>query len=491
MSADPVPAAGASGPGLKRDAISAAGIVFLVLAAASPLIGLTGAVPAAMVLGNGLGAPLAYGVVGVIVLIFAVGFVAMSRHVTNAGALYAYVGRGLGVRMGLGAAGVAVWSYTAIQASVYGFFGVVGSATLEQWTGLKLPWWVLTIALVVLVQVFGYLHIELGARVLAVLMILEWGTMLVLGLVILAKGGAGEGLGVSQVFSVDALLTGAPGVALVFGFASMFGFESSAIYGEEARDPARSVPRASYLSIILITAFFLFTSWTLIVGHGPAGAVAAAGKALESGDPAAYVFDAGGTYLGAWAPHAMSIFVITSMFAAALAFHNGISRYLFTLGRDGVLPRGLAAVHPRTRAPHIASVTQSVSMLVLIVPFVIAGADPVATLFFWGSGVAVVGIVALYALTSAAAFQYFRSHPGKDGRLWQTRIAPLLSLVTMVGALALVLANMDTLAGTSTGPAIALLLTVPVAFLLGFAAYRAARRRLDPSARAGLVDELT
>src|SRR5690349_14019003 len=170
MSADPVPAAGASCPGLKRDAISAAGIVFLVLAAASPLIGLTGAVPAAMVLGNGLGAPLAYGVVGVIVLIFAVGFVAMSRHVTNAGALYAYVGRGLGVRMGLGAAGVAVWSYTAIQASVYGFFGVVGSATLEQWTGLKLPWWVLTIALVVLVQVFGYLHIELGARVLAVLM---------------------------------------------------------------------------------------------------------------------------------------------------------------------------------------------------------------------------------------------------------------------------------------------------------------------------------
>jgi amino acid transporter len=479
------------GPGLKRNAISAAGIVFLVLAAASPLIGLTGAVPSAMAIGNGLGAPLAYGVVGAILLIFAVGFVAMSRHVTNAGALYAYVGRGLGARMGLGAAGVAIWSYTAIQAAVYGFFGVLGAATLESWTGLRAPWWVLTIALVALVQLFGYLHIELGARVLAVLMILEWGTMLVLGLVILAKGGAGEGLGISQVFSVDGLLAGAPGVALVFGFASMFGFESSALYGEEARSPESSVPRATYLSIILITAFFLFTSWTLIVGHGPAGAIDAAGKALESGDPAAYVFAAGGTYLGAWAPHAMSIFVITSMFAAALAFHNGIARYLFTLGRDGVLPSRLAAVHLRTRAPHIASVTQTVSILVLIAPFIVAGADPVATLFFWGSGVAVVGIVVLYALTSVAAFRYFRSHPAQDARLWHTRIAPLLSVATMLGALALVLANIDTLVGAATGPTIVLLLTVPAAFLLGFVAFSAARRRLDPPAQTGLIADLT
>jgi hypothetical protein len=57
-------------PGLKRDAISAAGIVFLVLAAASPLIGLTGAVPSAMVVGNGLGAPLAYVAVGLVLLVF-------------------------------------------------------------------------------------------------------------------------------------------------------------------------------------------------------------------------------------------------------------------------------------------------------------------------------------------------------------------------------------------------------------------------------------
>lgn len=474
------------GDGLKRDAVSSAGIVFLVLAAASPLIGLTGAVPSAMVVGNGLGVPLAYVAVGLVLLVFCAGFVAMSRQVTNAGALYAYVGRGLGLRTGLGAAGMAVWAYTAIQASVYGFFGVVGSATLESWTGLSLPWWVLTIGLVVLVQVFGYLHIELGARVLGVLMVLEWGTMLLLGVVILVKGGAGDGLAVSQVFSVETVLSGAPGVALVFGFASMFGFESSAIYGEEARSPKRTVARATYLSVLLITGFFLFTSWTLIVGHGPSGAVAAAGGALESGDPAGYVFGAGGTFLGAWAPHAMSVFVITSMFAAALAFHNGISRYLFTLGRDGVLPTRLSTVHPRKRAPYVASVTQTVSILVLMVPFMVAGADPVTTLFFWGSGIAVVGIVALYGLSSAATFVYFRASPGLDGRTWHTKVAPLLSLLAMAGALVLVLANFDTLVGGGATTVVVLALTVPVAFVVGFAAYGT-----SPAAPKDLAAELS
>lgn len=113
--------------GLKRNAISGVGVVFLVLAAASPLIGLTGAIPSAMVIGNGLGAPLAYTVVGAVLLVFASAYVAMSRQVTNAGALYAYVGRGLGLRLGLGAGGIAIWAYTAVQAAVYGFFGPVFS----------------------------------------------------------------------------------------------------------------------------------------------------------------------------------------------------------------------------------------------------------------------------------------------------------------------------------------------------------------------------
>jgi amino acid transporter len=475
---------------LKKDAISASGIVFLVLAAASPLIGLTGAVPSAMVVGNGLGVTLAYVVVGLILLLFAVGYVAMAHQVTNAGALYAYIGRGLGTTVGVGAASIAVWAYTVVQIAIYAFFGVVAGGALNAWFGLEIPWWALTLILVGLVQVFGYLQIDIGAKVLGVLLVLEWGTMAVLGLAIAVQGGAGEGFAATTVLSPGTLLSGAPGVALVFAFASMFGFEAAAIYGEEVRDPKRSVPRATYLSIVLILLFFAFTSWMLVVGYGPEQAVGEASRTLESGDPAQYVFTAGERYLGQWAPYAMSSFVITSMFAAALAFHNSIARYFFTLGRNRVLPTALAHVHPRTKAPIAASITQSVSAVLLMAPFMLVGADPVTTLFFWGSGIAVVGIVTLYVLVAVAVVVFFHNNPVRDPRRWHTQIAPALAALILTCALVLIALNFPTLIGGSAGSATVLALTIPLFFLVGLALARAMRSRLSPAALADLEHEL-
>lgn len=476
---------------LQRNAISATGVVFLVLAAASPLIGLTGAVPTVMVLGNGLGASLTYVIVGLVLALFAVSYVAMSRQVTNAGALYAYVGRGLGLRLGLGAGSVAIWAYVAIQASVYGFFGAVAAGAVRDWFGVSVPWWVLSYGLLVLVQVFGYLHIELGAKVLGVLMALEWGTITVLSLVILAKGGAGQGYAIGDVLHPKAVFAGAPGVALVMAFASMFGFESTAIYGEEVRNPKRAIPRATFTALAAITLFFAFNSWALVVGYGPGKAIDVAARTLDSGNPAAYVFDAGGTYLGSWAPHAMTIFVITSMFACNLAFHNGISRYLWTLGRDGVLPAGLAKVQPRTKSPHIASFTQSAIAAALILPFAILAKDPVSTLFFWGSGVAVVGVVVLYLLVAVAAFVFFRANPGLDGRPWNTRIAPVLAAIAMAVALILIIQNFSVLVGSTGALPTILALTIPVAFLAGLVLFAATRSRIGADAMADLDSELT
>lgn len=476
--------------GLKKNALGPAGVVFLVLAAASPLIGLTGAVPSAMVLGNGLGTPMAYVAVGLILALFGVGYVAMSRQVTNAGALYAYVGRGLGLRIGIGAATVALWAYNTVQVAVYGFFGVVMSAQLNTWFGITVTWWVCAFALLALIQVFGWLNIEIGSKVLGVLMACEWTIMLLMAFSILFKGGAGDGYAVTKVFNPSVIMAGAPGVALVFAFASMFGFESSALYGEEVRDPKRSIPRATYLSLFLITSFFFFTSWMLIVGYGPSNAVDAAGAALGGGNPAAYVFDAGQTYLGSWAPDLMSVFVLTSMFACNQAFHNGIARYLYTLGRDRVLPEALS--HTRANgAPHVASVTQSLIALVLILPVVILGKDPVTTLFFGGSGIAVIGIMVLYILASVAAFVFFRHHQDEDHRVWNTRVAPILSALVLTAALVLILTKFSILTGTSTAVANLLALTVVVAFLVGLGLWAMARNRLSEDALADLEAELT
>lgn len=475
---------------LKPNSLGTLGVVILVLSAASPLIGLTGAIPTAMVLGNGIGAPMAFVLVGIILLIFASGYIAMSRQVTNAGALYAFVGRGLGLPVGLGAAGLAWWAYTTVQLAVYGFFGVVASGTLNQHTGIDLPWWVCTLILMALIQVFGYLGVEIGAKVLLVLMGLEWATMILLSLVILFTGGAGEGFAAGEVWSLGNLTAAGISVALIFAFASMFGFESSAIYGEETRNPKKTIGRATVISISMITLFFAFTGWMLIVGYGPGNAVDAALATLDGGDPAQYVFASGEQYLGSWAPLLMSLFVITSMFACNLAFHNGIARYQYTLGRDGILPKSLARTRPNG-SPFISSFVQTITVLIVILIAVITNADPIAVVFFWFSGIAVVALVALYVLTAFAVLVFFAKNKGTDAGVWSRLISPILSIILLGYSLYLIVSNFELLVGTSKEQALLLASTAIVAFILGLVLFLARRNHMSADALADLEHEIS
>ncbi len=78
-----------SGTALHSGRLTVFGIAFFVVAAAAPLVGVTGAVPLAVVLGNGAGVPGAYLAVGIVLLLFSVGYAAMSRYVTNTGCFFA------------------------------------------------------------------------------------------------------------------------------------------------------------------------------------------------------------------------------------------------------------------------------------------------------------------------------------------------------------------------------------------------------------------
>src|SRR5262249_33933934 len=150
-------------------------------------------------------------------------------------------------------------------------------------TGLHLAWWVWAVITMLVVQVLGVTGIEMGAKVLAVFVTAEFSILLLFGLVTLFKGGGPEGLRGAHSCSPSAALQGAPGVAVMFAVASMFGFEATAIYGEEAREPKKTVPRATYLSVLVVTGFFALTSWMLISAYGASKAPQAAGKALASG----------------------------------------------------------------------------------------------------------------------------------------------------------------------------------------------------------------
>ncbi|CAH0250296.1 amino acid transporter [Rhodococcus fascians] len=467
--------------GKLKGSIGVVGIVFLVIAAAAPLTAIGGALPIMIATGNGAGAPMAYIVAAVVLLVFSVGYAAMSSHMTDTGAFYAYVGKGLGENVGLGAAGLALLTYTAIQAGIYGLAASTLQGLVVSYGGPDLPWWLWALVLIGTVSVLGYRSIDLGAKVLGVLLVLEIGIVLALSVAVFAQGGA-DGIDV-QSFTPDAFLSGSPGIALMFAIASFIGFEATAIYGEEAKDPKRTVPIATYAAVIVIGAVYAVSSWAVVLAFG-SNSVADAAAA----DPAGLTFAAAAQFLGATWSDIIQIMLVTSLFAALLAFHNAISRYVFALARRGAAPKALARTHARHGSPHVGSIFQTLSAVLVVGVFALAGADPILQLFTWMSGLATVSILVLMVLTGVAIYTFF-ARTRVDSRTWHTKIAPVLGTLGLLVVLGLVLDNFTLLIGGSSTIAAILLLIVVGFFVAGLLRGISTRRSRSTEASRAIEHE--
>jgi amino acid transporter len=433
---------------LKSGRLGVLGIVFFVVAGSAPLIGITGAVPVAMLLGNGAAVPGAYLAVGITLLIFSVGYATMSRTMTNSGAFFAYVGKGLGVNAGVSAAFAALVAYITVQLAIYGFFGVVVSGFATGF-GLDLPWYVWSLLIWVVVTGLSLLSVEAGARVLGVALALELLVLVIAGIAILANGGP-EGWNIGASFNPAEVFAGGfagtAGIALAFAFASFIGFEATAIYGEEAKDPKRTVPIAIYTSIAVISVLFALVSFAMVTGMG---ASQVTDRVIELSDglanPPGVLFGLTDQYVGSWLTVAMGVLIITSLFAGLLAIQNNAARYFFALGRGGVLPVSMSRVN-KAGAPVYGVILTSIIAAIVIIIFAIAGLDPFTNLFSWMSSVTVIALVLVEILVSIAVIRYFTKNEG--GTVWSTKIAPALSILLLGAGLYLLMSRFNLLAGT-------------------------------------------
>ncbi|KQY03209.1 hypothetical protein ASD37_27335 [Mycobacterium sp. Root135] len=459
----PLPA-GRRNHGLKQNSLGVPSIFFYIIAAASPLTVVVALFPIILGSGNGVGMPGAFVIAAVVLMIFAVGYVAMSRHVTNAGAFYAYVTLGLGRIAGLGSAFLAIFAYNAIQAGLYGGFGYYAAELLNPRLGVEIPWWAYAFVGLLLCLGLGVQGVHSGAKVLGVFMTLEVTMITILSAFSLFGDAA---VPVSQFsfepFAPSVVLGGALGVALMFAHASFIGFEGSAIYGEEAKDPARTIPRATYLSIAFMGVLYAVSGWLIINALGVDRVV---GIATETGGN--FIFAASDTIIGHNISLLFQILIVTATFAAIVTFHNNVSRYTFSLGRQGLIWKPLGWTLPRRQTPWVASIVQSVTVGIVIALFALFGQDPFATLFTWATGIGTVGVILSQLVAGIAIFAFFRKSE-VDKRPWNTVIAPLLAIVGLGGFFVLTLDSLDVLLGVQGTMAAIMLSLVFIAFLAGAA----------------------
>ncbi|WP_420033301.1 APC family permease [Streptomyces sp. cg28] len=464
-------------PGLRTGSLGTADIAFFVVSAAAPLTVMAGVAPLAIALG-GIGAPAGYLLAGLTLAVFAIGFTAMSRHVTGGGAFYAYITQGLGRPAGIGAALLAMIGYNGMEIGVYGLLGSATQDTVHALFGADIPWLPVSLIGLAVIWYGGFRSIDFGAKLLGVLLVAETGILVLLAAGVLLKGGA-HGLSLASFTPGNVLVPGTAAV-LAFAFAAFTGFESTVIYRREARDPDRTVPRATYIAVAFLGLFYAFTVWIAIQSFGDAQVVKEAG-----GNPADLFFTAITTFVGGWAADVMHVLIVTSVIASLLAFHNAINRYGLALADEGVLPRSFGRIHPKHGSPYAAGLAQTALGAVVVLVFWAAGLDPYAQLLLWVNTPGMLGLMALQLLAAIAVPFFFRRISHQEGVL-RTIVAPAAATLLLGAAIVLVITHIDLFTGASP-PANAVMVAVaPAVFVLGFPlAHRLKRTRPEIYERFG------
>jgi amino acid transporter len=424
---------------LARDRLGVRSVLLFVMSAATPLTMVAGVVTTGYAVTGLISMPLAFAVIGVVLVVFSVGYVAMARHVVNAGAFYAYVGQGLGRPLGVGCAWVALIAYNALQVALYGLIGYAGAPLLRQLAHVDVRWWVIALGAWAIVALLGVLHVELSGKVLALLLAGEIVVILAYGLADVANPAGGR-IGF-ETLRPEHLFGSGTGALLALAVLGFVGFESSVAFSEEARDPRRTVPTATYLSVALIAGLYTFASWAMTVATGPDRI----GQASVS-ENTELIFNLAKGHIGVWIYHVGHALLITSVLAALVSFHNIIARYLFALGRERVLPAALGHNSHRTGSPVVGSIIQSFIGLVVIVGYAVSGWHPLVRLFYWGAASGGLGVLLLILITSVAVGVFFARNPFGENA-WRRLIAPWLASAALAVVVSFVVRKFATLLG--------------------------------------------
>jgi amino acid transporter len=422
---------------LRKNALGVAGIVFLVLAAVAPLTGIVVVASLAVALGNGGGTPMSFLIVAVLLLLFAVGYAQMSKQLVNAGGFYAFVVKGLGRTGGLIAGLIATLGYNFFVVGTIGTSGFFMQTVIAQLTGFTLHWYVWGLLSIIVSFILARQGVDFSSKVLGVSLVLETSILLVFDFSVLFQTGFSF-----QAFSPAAVFSGSLPVGLLLAATGYLGFEATALFGEEAKNPLKTIPRATYVAICLIGFILAFTTWAVVSATGVAQAQATAVKHLEGGD---LIFSLSQKYLGTAMTDIMMILLLVSLFAAMLAFHNSATRYLYSLGRARVLPHALSRTR-KNGAPQVAGVVQAVFAAVIAGLFALAGLDPIASLVPSMIGFGTLCVLVLQALAALSIIVHFRR--ARDPRWWSTFIAPGIGFLGLLAIVILAIANFNIVAGS-------------------------------------------
>ncbi len=358
---------------------------------------------------SGTSTPFAFmlGGIGCLALAFVV--IGFTRRMASAGYAYTYASRTLGQNVGF----MTGWLY------FFGFFcfvpmtmaGVGGFTRdligTEWWHSIPSWSWfaILVIGMILLLAITIY-DIKLNARTQLIIGALTVAVIVVLDLIVTFKGGK-SGHDLSALGPSHTLQGGFSGIGygLIFGVLSYIGFETSAVLGEETRNPRKAIPASILIAVFFAIVFYVWTTYVIAIGEG----VSKAGSAKWAGDPTVLATTAT-TYSGHFLSVLVSIAAILSAFVVCLACATAAARTMFAMGREGTLPAWFGRTHRTYKTP--ANATLFIAALATIVAALVGfgwsyGAGPF-TVFGLLASIGGLAVIIVYVVLCLAGAVWFR-----------------------------------------------------------------------------------
>lgn len=404
---------------LRKDSIGLRETMFQGIASAAPagaaVSTLTGA--AAFALGS---LPLTAFIGFIVVLLNALVINRISLKVSGAGGYYEYVKTGYGPRVALFAGLFYIFyqimAITLVALSV----AVFVPAILSVGFGVNLPS-IIWLPLLVVTLLFGFLISYSGIRgstrytmimaVLEILIISVFGVFIIL---------SHPSVNTTSVFTPKYAVGGFDGVGLgvLLMYTAFSGFGASTPLGEESRKPKQVIGRSVLFAVVILGAFFVFTSYVFTVSWGPLNMSGYANSLVPG-------ISIVGSDIGLFAAVIIAVLFINSLLTGTVVLINGTSRVMMAMGRDGILPIGLSRIHGTKKTPHIAAGVIALSSLAIgFIGVMILGGFPA---FIMAAIAATLGVLFVHALINVSLPRIEKKF---DGKMSATGLA--LSIVTVV-----------------------------------------------------------
>lgn len=455
---------------LARNALGLPAILFCIVTGSAPIAAMMFNDPLS-IRGVGTAAPAAFLLATIAFTFFSVGYVEMARRVTTAGGMYSYMSYGFGRIVGLGTAISLAAAYMLFAVGTNGITSYFAQVNIKHMSGgFDMDWRIYAFIFLVLTLGVTYFHIESVAKFLGICLIGELIVLLIFGFVVLVQGGADftfEPLNPAGLFSGGSGIEGAnevfgsvggaaAGVGFFAAFWSWVGFEMAPNYAEEARNPKRMMAYAIYISCIGLGILYTFITWMLVISYGGNRSLwaTAAQYAIDpengptnagypNGDFSSIFYPVTQDYVGVGLTNLFRVLIITGGFAVCLAFWNTANRYLFAMGREGILPRVVGRTHTTHKSPFVATVIVFLFCIMVTALFATGAAgtgyqealgittsDPLVALVEIATWMPFQGNMLLFAIMSLvclAILVHFLRPENRDGFHWfKTFVAPII-----------------------------------------------------------------